>query len=71
MEQIPIYYDSKSAIVISHNPVNQLMTKHNDIRYHFLKDNIQKSHIELHFVPTYKDTTNVLIKALDASKVLH
>ena len=52
MKQIPIYCDSKSAIAISHNPVNHSMTKHIDIRYHFLKDNIQKGHIELHFVPS-------------------
>ena len=46
MKQIPIYCDSKSAIAISHIPMNHYMTKHIDIRYHFLKDNIQKGHIE-------------------------
>ncbi|KAL4573556.1 hypothetical protein LXL04_020366 [Taraxacum kok-saghyz] len=71
MQQIPIDCDSKSAIAISHNPVNYSMTKHIHIRYHFLKDNIQKGHIELHFAPTNEQIADVLSKALAESKFLY
>ncbi|KAI3510618.1 hypothetical protein L1887_17750 [Cichorium endivia] len=71
MQQVPIYCDSKSAIAISHNPVNHSMTKHIDIRYHFLKDNIQKGHIELHFVPTEEQVADIFTKPLDENKFLH
>ena len=71
MLQVPIYCDSKSAIAISHNPVNHSMTKHIDIRYHFLKDNIQNGRIELHFVPTEEETADVFTKALEETKFLH
>jgi len=71
MGQIPIYCDSMSAIAISHNPVNHSLTKHIDIRYHFLKDNIQKGNIELHFVPTDDETDDVFTKALDETKFQH
>ncbi|KAJ9536732.1 hypothetical protein OSB04_un000117 [Centaurea solstitialis] len=51
-KKIPIYCDSKSAIAISANPVQHSKTKHIDIRYHFLKDNVEKENIELYFVNT-------------------
>ena len=66
-----MYCYSKSGIAISHNPVNHSMTKHIDIRYHVLKVNIQKGHIELHFVPIEEETADVFTKALDESKFLH
>ncbi|KAI3719520.1 hypothetical protein L6452_20421 [Arctium lappa] len=40
--KIPIYCDSKSAISISANLVHHTKTKHIDVRYHFIKDNVEK-----------------------------
>ncbi|GJX56790.1 retrovirus-related pol polyprotein from transposon TNT 1-94 [Tanacetum coccineum] len=40
--QIPMYCDSKSAIAISCNPVQHSKTKHVDIRYHFIKEHVEK-----------------------------
>ncbi|KAI3700031.1 hypothetical protein L2E82_44644 [Cichorium intybus] len=68
VSQIPIFCDSTSAIAISHNPMQHSMTKHIDIRYHFLKDNIQKGHIELHFINTEDQIADVFTKALDETK---
>ncbi|KAJ9560607.1 hypothetical protein OSB04_005767 [Centaurea solstitialis] len=48
-DKIPIYCDSKSAIAISCNPVQHKKTKHIDIRYHFIKDHVEKGTIELYF----------------------
>ncbi|KAJ9542837.1 hypothetical protein OSB04_029343 [Centaurea solstitialis] len=50
MQRIPIYCDSKSAIQITANPVQHSRTKHIDIRYHFIKDHVEKGNIELYFV---------------------
>ncbi|KAI3734336.1 hypothetical protein L6452_13802 [Arctium lappa] len=41
-DKIPIYCDSKSAIAISSNPVQHTKTKHIDVTYHFIKDNVEK-----------------------------
>ncbi|KAI3730005.1 hypothetical protein L6452_18680 [Arctium lappa] len=41
--RIPIYCDSKSAIAISSNPVQHTKTKHIDVRYHFIKDHLEKA----------------------------
>ncbi|GJV97041.1 integrase, catalytic region, zinc finger, CCHC-type containing protein [Tanacetum coccineum] len=40
--RIPMYCDSKSAIAISCNPVQHSKTKHIDIRYHFIKEHVEK-----------------------------
>nr|GEU84107.1 retrovirus-related Pol polyprotein from transposon TNT 1-94 [Tanacetum cinerariifolium] len=40
--KIPIYCDSKSAIAISCNPIQHSKTKHTVVRYHFIKEHIEK-----------------------------
>ncbi|KAJ9553229.1 hypothetical protein OSB04_017274 [Centaurea solstitialis] len=64
-KKIPIYCDSKSAIAISANPAQHSKTKHIDIRYHFLKDNVEKENIELYFVNTEFQLADLFTKALD------
>ncbi|KAJ9544933.1 LOW QUALITY PROTEIN: hypothetical protein OSB04_024640 [Centaurea solstitialis] len=60
-KKIPIYCDSKSAIAISANPVQHSKTKHIDIRYHFLKEN-------LYFVNTEYQLADLFTKALDEKR---
>ncbi|GKC41870.1 retrovirus-related pol polyprotein from transposon TNT 1-94 [Tanacetum coccineum] len=50
--KIPIYCDSKSAIAISCNPVQHSRIKHIVVRYHFIKEHVEKDTIELYFVKT-------------------
>ncbi|KAJ9561167.1 hypothetical protein OSB04_006327 [Centaurea solstitialis] len=50
MQRIPIYCDSKSAIQITANPVQHSRMKHIDIRYHFIKDHVEKGNLKLYFV---------------------
>nr|GEV05633.1 copia protein [Tanacetum cinerariifolium] len=51
-DKIPMYYDSKTAIAISCNPVKHARTKHIDVRYHFIKEKVEKGIVELFFVGT-------------------
>ncbi|KAJ9561381.1 LOW QUALITY PROTEIN: hypothetical protein OSB04_006541 [Centaurea solstitialis] len=67
-KKIPIYCDSKSAIAISANPVQHSKTKYIDIRYHFLKDNVEKENIELYFVNTEFQLADLFTKALDEKR---
>ncbi|GJW09546.1 retrovirus-related pol polyprotein from transposon TNT 1-94 [Tanacetum coccineum] len=61
---IPMYCDSKSAIVISCNPVQDSRTKHINIRYHFIKEHVEKETVELYFVETEYQLADLSTKAL-------
>ncbi|GJT35054.1 hypothetical protein Tco_0925473 [Tanacetum coccineum] len=63
-EKVPIF-DNTSAIAISNNPVLHLITKHIDIRYHFIRDHVLKGYIELHFIPTQYQLADIFTKPLD------
>ncbi|GJV32036.1 retrovirus-related pol polyprotein from transposon TNT 1-94 [Tanacetum coccineum] len=62
--RIPMYCDSKSAIVISCNPVQHSKTKHIDIRYHFIKEHVEKGTVEIYFVRTKYQLADLFTKAL-------
>nr|GFC44421.1 hypothetical protein [Tanacetum cinerariifolium] len=62
--KIPIYYDSKSAIAISCNPVQHSKTKHIAVRYHFIKEHVEKGMTELYFVKTDYQLADIFTKAL-------
>ncbi|GKB13626.1 hypothetical protein Tco_0847549 [Tanacetum coccineum] len=63
-EYIPIYCDSRSAIAISCNPVQHSRTKHINIRYHFIKEHVEKGTIELYFVGMEYQLVDLFTKAL-------
>ncbi|GKB03906.1 hypothetical protein Tco_0832049 [Tanacetum coccineum] len=64
-EKVPIFCDNSSAIAISNNPVLHSRTKHINIRHHFIRDHILKGDIELHFIPTQYQLTDIFTKPLD------
>ncbi|GJX12956.1 retrovirus-related pol polyprotein from transposon TNT 1-94 [Tanacetum coccineum] len=64
----PIYYDSKSAIAISCNPVQHSRTKHIAVRYHFIKEHVEKGMIELYFVKTDYQLADLFTKALPVDR---
>nr|GEW28602.1 hypothetical protein [Tanacetum cinerariifolium] len=59
-------FKSTSAIAISSNPVQHSRTKHIAVRYHFIKEHIEKGTIELYFVKTDYQLANLFTKALPA-----
>ncbi|KAJ9566532.1 hypothetical protein OSB04_002498 [Centaurea solstitialis] len=63
--KIPILYDNKSAIAISENPVQHSKTKHIDIRYNFLKHQVEEGNVEMYFVNTEFQLAELFTKALD------
>ncbi|GJU43719.1 retrovirus-related pol polyprotein from transposon TNT 1-94 [Tanacetum coccineum] len=62
--RIPMHCDSKSAIAISCNPVQHSKTKHIGIRYHFIKEHVEKGTVELYFVGTKYQLADLFTKAL-------
>nr|GEZ56020.1 copia protein [Tanacetum cinerariifolium] len=66
--KIPIYCDSKLAIAISCNPVQHSRTKHIAVRYHFIKEHVEKGTIELYFVKTDYQLADIFTKALPTDR---
>ncbi|GKB14578.1 hypothetical protein Tco_0848501 [Tanacetum coccineum] len=67
-DKIPMYYDSKAAIAISCNPVQHSRTKHIDVRYHFIKEQVEKGIVELFFVGTEYQLADLFTKALSEDR---
>nr|GEW10852.1 retrovirus-related Pol polyprotein from transposon TNT 1-94 [Tanacetum cinerariifolium] len=67
-DKIPIYYDSKAAIAISCNPVQNSRTKHINVRYHFIKEKVEKGIVELFFVVTEYQLADLFTKALSEDR---
>nr|GEV42735.1 putative ribonuclease H-like domain-containing protein [Tanacetum cinerariifolium] len=63
-DKIPMYYDSKVAITISCNHVQHSHTKHINVRYHFIKEKVEKGIVELFFVGTEYQLADLFTKAL-------
>ncbi|GKB99703.1 hypothetical protein Tco_0985840 [Tanacetum coccineum] len=48
--KIPLYCDNKSAIALCCNNVQHSRSKHIDVRYHFIKEQVENKVVELYFV---------------------
>ncbi|GJX06078.1 retrovirus-related pol polyprotein from transposon TNT 1-94 [Tanacetum coccineum] len=74
-DKVPIYCDSQSAIAILCNPVQHTQTKHIDVRYHFIKDHVEKGTIELYFIvaflekPTKSEGFEEIVDFLNANPI--
>ena len=65
-----IYTDSQSAIDLANNPINHNRTKHIDIQYHFIRENILVGNTELRYIPIEELVADGLTKALPNPKYL-
>nr|GEZ66074.1 copia protein [Tanacetum cinerariifolium] len=67
-DKIPMYCDSKAAIAISCNPVQHSRTKHIDVRYHFIKEKVEKGIVVLFFIETEYQLADLFTKALPVER---
>ncbi|GKB76471.1 hypothetical protein Tco_0943366 [Tanacetum coccineum] len=56
------------TIAISCNPVQHSRTKHIDVRYHFIKEQVEKGIVELFFVGTEYQLADLFTKALSEDR---
>jgi hypothetical protein len=62
---VPHQCDSTSAISVAKNSVLHSKTKNKEVRYHFLRDNVEKGRISLIHVPTHDQLADIFTKHLD------
>ncbi|GJY54149.1 retrovirus-related pol polyprotein from transposon TNT 1-94 [Tanacetum coccineum] len=59
-----LYYDNKSAIALCCNNVQHSRAKHIDIRYHFIKEQVENGIVELYFVRSEYQLADIFTKPL-------
>ncbi|GKD31063.1 hypothetical protein Tco_1241841 [Tanacetum coccineum] len=62
--KIPMYYDNKSAIALCCNNVQHSQTKHIDVHYHFINEQVENGIMELYFVRTEYQLSEIFTKPL-------
>ncbi|GKB66901.1 hypothetical protein Tco_0928313 [Tanacetum coccineum] len=62
--KIPLYCDNKSAIALCCNNVQLSRAKHIDVRYHFIKEQVENRIMELYFVRTEYQLADIFTKPL-------
>eukprot|EP00253_Pinus_taeda_P029235 PITA_29235 len=65
-----IYCDNVSAIKLAKNPVHHSRTKHFDMKYHFIRDLVQKKDIDLKHINTQHHLSDIFTKAVAKTQFL-
>jgi hypothetical protein len=65
---IPIYADNQGSIFIRSNPVQEIHTKHINVKYHYVHECIAVKKIVLYHVPTKDNTADIFTKNLGCLK---
>ena len=63
LEATLVQCDNQGGIRLSENPMFHDRSKHIDIRYHFLRDCVQRGTIRLEYIQTDEQVANIFIKA--------
>ncbi|GKC49144.1 hypothetical protein Tco_1071889 [Tanacetum coccineum] len=62
--KIPLYYNNKSDIALCCNNIQHSRSKHIDVRYHFIKEQVENGVVKLYFVQTDYQLVDIFTKAL-------
>ena len=59
-----LFVDNQAAIALSKNPVHHDRSKHIDIKYHYIRDCVEKGQVEVDHIRTREQIADALTKAL-------
>jgi hypothetical protein len=60
--------DSTSAISVEKNSVFDKRMRHLEMRHHFLRDHVEKEDVEMRYIDTERQLTDIFTKPLDSSR---
>jgi hypothetical protein len=67
-ERVPLMCDNTSAISVVKNPVFHKKMRHVERRHHFLRDLVEKGDIEMRYIDTERQLTDIFTKLLNSSR---
>jgi hypothetical protein len=71
LETTIIHCDNQRCVKLSENPIYHDRSKHIEMRYHYLRDMVQKGAIRLQYIPTDEQIADVFTKSLSATKFVY
>jgi len=66
---VVIYCDNISSILLANNPVYHARTKHIQVHYHFIREKVLATEIDLIHVSTEDQVVDIFTKALGTDKL--
>jgi hypothetical protein len=67
-ERVPFMCDNTSAISVAKNSVFHKKMRHVERRHHFLRDHVEKKDIEMRYIDTERQLTDIFTKLFDSSR---
>ena len=67
-QSIRLFADNQGAIALAKNPVHHQRSKHIDIRYHFIRLDVEEGVVILEYVPTNENIADLFTKPLSGFK---
>jgi hypothetical protein len=68
LSKVPLLCDNESAILLADNPIEHSLTKHIDIRHHFLRDHQHRGDIDIYHISTENQLADIFTKPLDEKR---
>jgi hypothetical protein len=68
MDSTSIHCDNQSCLKLSENHVFHDKSKHIEIKYHYIRDMVQRKVVHVQYLPTHEQIVNIFTKPLARAK---
>ena len=68
IQSVKLFGDNQGAIALAKNPVHHQRSKHIDIRFHFIRFDVEEGIVNLEYVPSIKNYADLFTKPLSRIK---
>jgi hypothetical protein len=68
MDPTTDHCDNQSCVKLSENPVFHNRSKHIEIKYHYIRDMVQRKTIHMQYLPTHEQIADIFTKPLAKTK---
>jgi hypothetical protein len=68
MDSTVIHCDNQSCVKLSENPVFHDKSKHIEIKYHYIRDMVQRKAVHVQYLSTHEQVADVFTKPLARTK---